>query len=135
MRERNTDPAIFRLACPSELAPEATLIHVTGDVDLGTVCMLWSNLKAIREDDLNVVVDLHGIQHIDGSGAEALVEAYRLFIESGQRCLLAAPGSAVRRQLRMVAGPATTIPLFATVAAALASLRSAPVPVPALNMA
>jgi anti-anti-sigma factor len=133
MCARSTDPTIVRLACLSEMQPEATLIHLTGDVDLGTVCTLWSNLKAMREDDLHVVVDLQGIQHVDSSGIETLVEAHQLFIESGQRFLLAAPSPDFRRQLGKIAGSAKAIPLFTTVGAALASLRSAAVSLPTLN--
>jgi anti-anti-sigma factor len=68
MREPHTDPPIIRFACLSEVAPEATLIHVAGDVDLRAVPTLWSNLNAMREDNLNVVVDLHAVEYIDSSG-------------------------------------------------------------------
>jgi anti-sigma B factor antagonist len=124
MREARADPPTASLTCVVEGTSEAMLVHAVGAVDLATVPMLWSNLKAMLEDNLNVVVDLNGIQYIDASGIQALLDVHRLFIQRGQRLVLAEPTPPFSTLLCEVAGLENAIPLFASVAAALASFRS-----------
>ena len=91
-RKPRTDPRIIRrLACVAEMAPEAMIVHGAGDADVGTVPALWSNLNGMREDNLNVVVGRHEINHFDSAAIETLVHAHRLFSQCGQRFLLANP--------------------------------------------
>ncbi|HXX40267.1 MAG TPA: STAS domain-containing protein [bacterium] len=106
-----------------EKTPEAMLVRPVGEVNVATVPLLWSNLRAMREDHLNVIVDLKAILGIDAAGMHALLDAYQLFIQCGQRLVLAEPSPMVRTLLE-VAGPEKAVPIFASVAAALASLRS-----------
>ncbi len=99
------------------------LVRPAGEVNLATVPLLWSNLRAMREDHLNVIVDLKAILGIDSAGMQALLDAYQLFIQCGQRLVLAEPSPMVRTLLE-VAGLEKAVPIFASVAAALASFRS-----------
>jgi anti-anti-sigma factor len=123
MHEPRTDPPVASLTCELERTPEAMLVRAVGEVDFANVPMLWSNLKAMLEDNLNVVVDLNGIQYIDASGIQALLDVHRLFIQCGQRLVLAEPTPLFSTLLREIAGLENTIPLFTSVAAALASFR------------
>jgi len=82
----------------------------------------------MREDNLNVIVDLKAILSIDSAGMYALLDAYRLFIQCGQRLVLAEPSLMLRTSLPETAGLEEAIPVFATVAEALASFRSSSVP-------
>ena len=106
-----------------ERTTEAMVVRPAGEVNLATVPLLWSNLRAMREDHLNVIVDLKAIVGIDSAGMHALLDAYQLFIQCGQRLVLAEPGPIVRTSLE-VAGLERVMPIFASVAAALASFRS-----------
>ncbi len=124
MREPRTETPAASLTCVLERTSQAVLVRTIGEVDLATVPMLWSNLKAMVEDNLNVVVDLNGIQYIDSAGIQALLDANQLFIRCGQRLVLAEPSPIFRMLLREIAGLEQTIPLFTSVAAALASFRS-----------
>ena len=124
MHEPRTDPPVASLTCELERTPEAMLVRAVGEVDFATVPMLWSNLKAMLEDNLNVVVDLSRIQYIDASGIQALRDVYRLFTQCGQRLVLAEPAPLFSTLLREVAGLENAIPLFTSVAAALASFRT-----------
>ena len=99
------------------------LVRPVGKVNLATVPLLWSNLRAVREDNLNVIIDLKAILGIDSAGIHALLDAHRLFIQCGQRLALAEPSHRVRTLLEG-AGFEKTVPIFASVAAALASFRS-----------
>ena len=72
-------------------------LRPVGEVDLGTVPILWSNLKAMLEDNLNVIVDLKGIQDIDSTGIKALLDAHQLFIQRGQRFVVSEPNAICRK--------------------------------------
>lgn len=102
------------------------LVRAIGEVDIATVPMLWSNLKAMLEDNLNVVVDLNGVEYIDACGIQAFLDIHRLFIQCGQRFVLAQPTRLFSTLLREIAGFEHTIPFFTSVAAALASFNSLP---------
>jgi len=106
-----------------ERTAEAMLVRPVGKVNLATVPLLWSNLRAVREDNLNVIIDLKAILGIDSAGMQALLDAHQLFIQCGQRLVLAEP-SAMVRTLFEGAEFEKTVPIFASVAAALASFRS-----------
>ncbi len=106
-----------------ERTSEAMLVRPVGEVNLATVPLLWSNLRAMREDNLNVIIDLKAILGIDSAGMHALLDAYQLFIQCGQRLVLAEPSPMVRTLLE-IAGLEKAVPIFASVAAALASFRS-----------
>jgi anti-anti-sigma factor len=124
MREPRTETPAASLTCVLERTPQAMLVRAVGEVDLATIPVLWSNLKAMVDDNLNVVVDLNGIQYIDAAGMQALLDANQLFIRCGQRLALAEPSPIFRMLLREIAGLEETIPVFTSVAAALASFRS-----------
>ncbi len=124
MREPRTETRAASLTCVLERTSQAMLVRTIGEVDLATIPMLWSNLKAMVEDDLNVVVDLSGIQYIDSAAIHVLLDANQLFIRCGQRLVLAEPSPIFRMLLREIAGLEQTIPVFTSVAAALASFRT-----------
>ncbi len=100
----------------------AILIRPTGEVDLTSVPILWSNLKALLEDGQDVVVDLSGVQSIDSTGFEALVDAGHLFFQRGQRFALATPTSVVQRLID-IGYPDEVIPVFASSEMALDAFR------------
>jgi anti-anti-sigma factor len=107
-----------------ERASEAMVVRPVGEVNSSTVPLVWSNLRAMREDNLNVIIDLKAIRGLDSAGVQALLDAYQLFIQCGQRLVLAEPSPVARTRLE-VAGLEKTVPIYASVAAALASFRSA----------
>jgi len=92
----HTAPPAERFSCPIERTAEAMLLRPVGEVDLGTVPMLWSNLKAMLEDNLNVIVDLKGIQHID-SGIKALRTLISFSFQRGQRFVVSEPNAICRK--------------------------------------
>jgi anti-anti-sigma factor len=124
MREPRTGTLAASLTCVLETTSQAMLVRAVGEVDLSTIPMLWSNLKAMAECNRNVVVDLNRIQYIDSAGIQALLDATQLFFQCGRRLVLAEPSPIFRMLLREIAGLEQTIPVFTSVAAALASFRS-----------
>jgi anti-anti-sigma factor len=106
-----------------ERTSESMLVRLVGEVNLASVPRLWSNLRAMREDHLNVIVDLKAILGIDATGMQALLDAHQLFIQCGQRLVLAEPSPMVRTLLENT-GFEKAMPICASVAAALASFHS-----------
>jgi len=102
----------------------AMLIRPTGEVDVTTVPLLWSNLKALLEDGQHVVVDLSAIRSIDSTGFEALLDCGHLFFQRGQRFVLAKPTRIVQGLLDIVCLD-KVIPVFASIEAALDSFCGA----------
>jgi anti-anti-sigma factor len=121
---------VANLTWALERTSQAMLVRAVGEVDLATLPMLWSNLKAMLEDNLNVVIDLTGIEYIDACGIQAFLDIHRLFVQSGQRFVLAQPTRLFSTMLREIAGFENAIPFFTSVAAALASFHS---PCPAVT--
>ncbi len=85
------------LECQKETTPDAIILRLAGEVDLVTSPMLFSTLKTLAEDGYNAIVDLSGLQYIDSTGFQALIDANRLFLERAQRLALAGPSAIVRR--------------------------------------
>ena len=74
-------PPAERFTCAIERTSEAMLLCPVGEVDRGNRSDAWSNLKAMREDNLNVIVDLKRIQDFN-SGIKVLLDAHQLFISA-----------------------------------------------------
>jgi anti-sigma B factor antagonist len=105
-------------------AQGAILIRPIGEVDFTSVPILWSNLKALLEDDQHVVVDLGAIQSMDATGFEALLDCGYLFSQRGQRFVLANPTRGIQG-LRDIVSLDEVIPVFESIEAALDSFRGA----------
>ena len=105
-------------------AQGAILIRPIGEVDFTSVPILWSNLKALLEDDQHVVVDLGAIQSMDVTGFEALLDCGSLFSQRGQRFVLANPARDIQG-LREIVSLDKVIPVFESIEAALDSFRGA----------
>src|SRR5438876_12164948 len=103
---------VANLAWVLERTSQAMLVRAIGEVDLAPIPMLWSNRKAKLEDNLNVVVDLNGIEYIDACGIQAFLDIHRLFIQCGQRFVVAQPTRLFSTLLREIAGFENAIPFF-----------------------
>lgn len=99
------------------------VVRPVGEVNAATIPVLWSNLRALREDHLNVIVDLRAIPRVDPDGMRALLDMHQLFIQRGQRLAFAEPSPVVRAFLE-AEGLEHAMPIFVSVAAALATFRS-----------
>ena len=123
MANLSPDQPVGGLEWVSERTSEAMVVHPVGEVNAATVPVLWSNLRALREDHLNVIVDLKAVPRVDADGMRALLDMHQLFLQRGQRLAFADPGPVVRAVLE-AEGLQRTMPIFVSVAAALATFRS-----------
>ena len=98
----------------------ATVLVVTGDIDLFTAPQLRDELASARAGTGGpIVVDLAGVPFLDSSALGALATANRDLEVAGRRLLLVAPQRNVRRvfELAQLSG---VIPIHDTVDDALA---------------
>jgi anti-sigma B factor antagonist len=82
--------------------PDGSLIRVTGEVDLYSSPELRTTiLKAIPAAEVQVAVDLGGVEYIDSSGIATLVEGLRSARENGKQFILVSPSDGVLQVLQL----------------------------------
>jgi anti-sigma B factor antagonist len=109
------------LTCKMRRLSDAVVMGLSGDLDLTSVPSLWRYLETVPAGVCDVVVDLTDLRYVESSGIQALLEAHRLFTDTGHRFVLAAPRPNVQRIL-MIVHMHHLIPVFPSLAAALYKL-------------
>ena len=106
-----------------EYVEGAVLFHFSGDIDLSSVPLLWSNLKAACEDGHNVIVDLSSVTYVDSTGLKTILDCHDIFVGRGQRFAIASPPTMLLKILNIV-GLDNSIPIFLSIEAAIIAFRS-----------
>jgi anti-anti-sigma factor len=106
---------------------EVAVARVRGEVDLERVPELGSTLAAsVGPRDRGLVLDLSAVDYLDSSGVHLVHQLMLTLEECGQQLrVVAAPGAPVLRVLELV-GLERSVPLDASVAAAVAALARPP---------
>jgi len=110
-----------QLTCKMHRLSDAVVMGLSGELDLTSVPSLWRHLETVPDGICDVVIDLRDLRYVESSGIEALLEAHRLFTDTGHRFVLAAPRPDVQRILTIV-HLHHLIPVFPSLAAALYKL-------------
>ena len=98
--------------------------RLEGEIDLSNVVDVGDALAAaVREDTVGLVVDMSGLRHIDSAGVRMLFELRRRLGQRRQELALAVPVDARIRDVLDLAAVDATVPLFADVPSAVASLH------------
>ena len=79
----------------------ASVISLTGDVDLQTSPQVRTKLLETLEKSKRVVVDLSAVNYIDSSGVASLVEAFQVSRKKNASFSLASVSSAAMRVLSL----------------------------------
>ena len=89
----------------------ATVLTVTGELDLATTPALEAELERASAGPELVVLDLRGVTFMDSTGVSLLVKAHRRAQESRRRLAVVKGGAQVQRLLTLtgVAGRLTLI--------------------------
>jgi anti-sigma B factor antagonist len=98
----------------------AVCLALEGELDLASVADLNKQLTAAARTEKHLVVEMSGLRYIDSTGAKALLDAHRIFKQTGRKIALAAVSPMTRRILTVL-GVEQVLPVFPTVEAALAS--------------
>ena len=106
---------------------ESDGVHVArleGEVDLSNVVDVGDALAAAVDGEaIGLVVDMSGLRHIDSAGVRMVFELRRRLGQRRQELALAVPVGARIRDVLDLAAVDASVPLFADVPAAVASLR------------
>jgi anti-sigma B factor antagonist len=93
------DPAVAmrppRFSCPRSDTENASLVAVTGELDIDTAPRLDAALRRAEADAALVVLDLRALEFIDSSGAHLLLAADRRIRAAGGRLVVVRGGPEV----------------------------------------
>ncbi len=99
----------------------ATVLAVSGELDLASVDTLEHAIDTIRATDSKLVVlDLGELEFMDVAGLRAVLRSDQRLRERGQRLAVAAPAPGVRRLLALT-GQDDALSVFESTAMALSS--------------
>jgi len=110
------------LVCSLQHLNGAACLAVKGELDLAGVASFLGYLTKASDGGANVVLDLSGLDYIDSSGINALLDAQRRFSTTGHQIVLAAVSPRIQRILQIVALE-QVIPVYPTLDAAMKRLR------------
>jgi anti-sigma B factor antagonist len=79
----------------------ATVVTVTGELDLATTPALEAELERTSSGPEVVILDLRGVSFMDSTGLSLLVKAQRRAEDSGQRLAIVRGGAQVQRLLSL----------------------------------
>lgn len=82
--------------------PGRLVVVVTGDLDVNTAIELGATLVTATARAHQVIVDLHGVTFVDGSGMATLVDAAKRASAVGARVILRRPSRPVRRMVHLL---------------------------------
>jgi anti-anti-sigma factor len=105
-----------------EETPEATVIRLQGEVDLGNADQLVAVLDAALARGAHIVLDLADLTYIDTTGWHVVVNCDTRARQRGRRLLLCALPRTIRKVFKII-GLEALIPAPASVADALALIR------------
>jgi anti-sigma B factor antagonist len=105
-----------------EASDGASIVRVSGELDLSTVPRLEEALGEQVEQRSAVLIDLTDLKFIDSSGIGALMKAKKI-VDGAPISVLIDEGSQVER-IFAVAGVAQALPVFSSRGAAMASLAA-----------
>jgi len=86
-------------------AGQTTVIHVAGDLDLATAGQLRGHLRDVLDKGAvrRLVLDLAGLEFMDVTGLNVLVDAQRVVSNDGGTLALRSPRPMVLRMLKLLA--------------------------------
>jgi anti-sigma B factor antagonist len=82
-----------------------TVLHLTGDLDLATAGQLRGHLRDLLDKGTvrRLVLDMAGLEFMDVTGLNVLVEAQRVVSDDGGTLALRSPRPMVLRMLKLLA--------------------------------
>jgi anti-sigma B factor antagonist len=87
----------------SSFTPDALIVSVTGEIDMGTAPRLAEAFDGASERTKLVVVDLTDVSFVDSSGLNALLQSQRALAERGSTLRIVAPTTSVVRRVFEIA--------------------------------
>ncbi|MGH2405630.1 MAG: STAS domain-containing protein [bacterium] len=90
------------LRCTIEEESGASVLHVSGELDMATAPSLDAAFRGLNEQDTHVIADLTGVSYCDMSGVRLLEQIYRDLRGRGRLLVLVTPPGIIRRVFAMI---------------------------------
>jgi anti-sigma B factor antagonist len=115
---------VHRLGLSTRVERISVVVGVEGELDIATVGDLEGTIQtAVGVNGPWLILDLSGLDFMDSSGLNAIINTYRLVGEHGGAIALAAPNERVEKVVRLV-GLHRQIPVHRTVEAAVTAMEA-----------
>ncbi|GAA1763030.1 STAS domain-containing protein [Streptomonospora sp. PA3] len=114
---------MHRLGLSTRVDNHSVIVSVEGDLDIATADDLHEHvLSAIDKHGPWLILDLTGLEFMDSSGLNVVINAYRAVKEHGGSLALAAPNERVTKVVRLV-GLHRQVPVHNSVSAAVNAME------------
>ncbi|WP_026122295.1 STAS domain-containing protein [Nocardiopsis halotolerans] len=115
---------MHRLGLSTRVESRSVIVAIEGELDIATVDDLQEHIQsAVHDHGPWLVLDLSGLDFMDSSGLNVIINAYRTVRELGGSLALAALNERVTKVVRLV-GLHRQVPVHQTVATAVAAMEA-----------
>ncbi|WP_116246456.1 STAS domain-containing protein [Nocardiopsis sp. FIRDI 009] len=113
---------MHRLGLSTRVDSRSVIVAIEGELDIATAADLQQHIEsAVNDHGSFLILDLSGLDFMDSSGLNVIINAYRTVREQGGSLALAALNERVTKVVRLV-GLHRQVPVHQTVATAIAAM-------------
>ncbi|WP_159944182.1 MULTISPECIES: STAS domain-containing protein [unclassified Nocardiopsis] len=115
---------MHRLGLSTRVESRSVIVAIEGELDIATADDLQQHIQsAIKDHGPWLILDLSGLDFMDSSGLNVIINAYRTVRELGGSLALAALNERVTKVVRLV-GLHRQVPVHQTVATAVTAMEA-----------
>ncbi|MEE2039527.1 STAS domain-containing protein [Nocardiopsis sp. CT-R113] len=115
---------MHRLGLSTRVESRSVIVAIEGELDIATAADLQEHVQsAVKDHGPWLILDLSGLDFMDSSGLNVIINAYRTVRDMGGSLALAALNERVTKVVRLV-GLHRQVPVHQTVATAVAAMEA-----------
>ncbi len=115
---------MHRLGLSTRVESRSVIVAIEGELDIATAADLQEHIQsAVKDHGPWLILDMAGLEFMDSSGLNVIINAYRTVRELGGALALAALNERVNKVVRLV-GLHRQVPVHQTVATAVTAMEA-----------
>lgn len=115
---------VHRLGLSTRVESRSVIVAIEGELDIATAADLQEHIQsAVKDHGPWLILDMAGLEFMDSSGLNVIINAYRTVRELGGALALAALNERVNKVVRLV-GLHRQVPVHQTVATAVTAMEA-----------
>ncbi|WP_285733164.1 STAS domain-containing protein [Nocardiopsis sp. ATB16-24] len=115
---------MHRLGLSTRVESRSVIVAIEGELDIATAADLQEHIQsAIKDHGPWLILDMAGLEFMDSSGLNVIINAYRTVRDLGGALALAALNERVNKVVRLV-GLHRQVPVHQTVATAVTAMEA-----------
>lgn len=115
---------VHRLGLSTRVESRSVIVAIEGELDIATAADLQEHIQsAIKDHGPWLILDMAGLEFMDSSGLNVIINAYRTVRDLGGALALAALNERVNKVVRLV-GLHRQVPVHQTVATAVTAMEA-----------